>query len=187
MARLIYSYIASLDGFITDENGGFDWAAPDAEVHAFVNELERPVGSYLYGRRMYETMAVWETDPTLAGLSPESADFAAIWKAASKIVFSRTLDKVWTGNTRLTGEFNAPAVHQLKESADRDLSVGGADLAAAAIRAGLVDEIHAILVPEIVGGGQRALPQHRLSVELLGQQQFGNGTVFLRYAVRPPV
>lgn len=187
MARLIYSYIASLDGYIEDESGGFDWAAPDAEVHAFVNELERPIGSYLYGRRMYETMAVWETDPELGALSPESADFAKIWKAATKIIFSRTLDAVWTADTRLAGEFNAAAVHQLKESADRDLSVGGADLAAAAIRAGLVDEIHAILVPEIVGGGKPALPQHRLSVELLDEKHFGNGTVFLRYAVRPPV
>ncbi|SDS77721.1 dihydrofolate reductase family protein [Microlunatus soli] len=187
MARLIYSYIASLDGFVEDENGGFGWAAPDAEVHAFVNDLERPIGSYLYGRRMYETMAVWETDPELATGSPETADFAKIWKAATKIVFSRSLDAVWTADTRLAGEFSAAAVHQLKESADRDLSVGGADLAASAIRAGLVDEIHAILVPEVVGGGKRALPKHRLGLELLDHKGFGNGTAFLRYAVRPPV
>ena len=182
MAKLIYSAITSLDGYVEDEDGKFDWAAPDEEVHAFVNDLERPVGTYLYGRRMYETMAVWETDPSLAELSAASRDFAAIWQAAQKIVYSRTLEAVATTRTRIEREFDPDAVRQAKEAAGRDLLVGGAGLAAEAFRAGLVDELHLFLAPVLVGGGKHALPRGAsLKLELLDERRFGGGTVFLRY------
>ena len=182
MARLIYSAIASLDGYVEDEDGKFGWAEPDEEVHAFVNDLERPVGTYLYGRRLYETMAGWETDPGLAGLSPVTRDFAAIWQAAGKIVYSRTLEAVSTTRTRIEREFDPDAVRQEKEAAASDLLVGGAVLAAEAFRAGLVDELHLLLTPVLVGGGKRALPEGvGLKLELLDERRFGSGTVFLRY------
>lgn len=182
MAKLIYSAIASLDGYVEDEDGKFDWAEPDQEVHAFVNDLERPVRTYLYGRRLYETMAGWETDPSLAEHSPVMRDFAAIWQAAEKIVYSRTLKAVSTTRTRIEREFHPDAVRQEKEAAGSDLIVGGAGLAAEAFRAGLVDELHLFLTPVLVGGGKRALPEGvNLKLELLDERRFRSGTVFLRY------
>jgi dihydrofolate reductase len=177
--KLIYSALASLDGYIEDESGGFEWAAPDAELHAFVNELERPIGTYLYGRRMYATMRVWET---MEPASPVSRDFAQLWRAADKVVYSRTLAAVDTARTRLEREFDADAVRELKATAERDLSVGGADLAAQAIAAGLVDELHLYLLPVVVGGGKRALPQRaHLQLELIDERRFRSGAVFLHY------
>jgi dihydrofolate reductase len=182
MAKLIYAAITSLDGYIEDDTGGFDWAVPDEEVHAFVNDLERPVGTYLYGRGMYETMAGWETDPDLAALSPHTADFAQIWQAADKVVYSTTLGAASTSRTRIERTFDPDRVRQMKASADRDLAVGGPGLAAHAFRAGLVDECHLFLVPVVVGGGKRSLPDHvRLDLDLLDERRFGNGTVHLRY------
>jgi dihydrofolate reductase len=182
MAKLIYSAIASLDGYVEDEDGKFDWAEPDEEVLAFINDLERPVRTYLYGRRLYETMAVWETDPSLAGRSPLMRDFAAIWQAAEKIVYSGTLETVSTTRTRIEREFHPDAVRQEKEAADSDLIVGGAGLAAEAFRAGLVDEFHLFLTPVLVGGGKHALPEGvSLKLELLDERRFRRGTVFLRY------
>jgi dihydrofolate reductase len=182
MAKLIYSAIASLDGYVEDEDGKFDWAEPDQEVHAFLNDLERPVRTYLYGRRLYETMAGWETDPSLAEHSPVMRDFAAIWQAAEKIVYSRTLAAVSTTRTRIEREFHPDAVRQEKEAAGSDLIVGGAGLAAEAFRAGLVDELHLFLTPVLVGGGKHALPEGlNLKLELLDERRFRSGTVFLRY------
>jgi dihydrofolate reductase len=185
LARLIYSAIASLDGYVEDESGEFDWAAPDEEVHQFVNELERPVGTYLYGRRMYETMAFWETDAPLAEASPAMREYAEIWRVADKVVYSRTLSSVSTARTRLERDFAPEAVLELKGSASSDVSVGGADLAAQAIAAGLVDELQLLVVPVVVGGGKRAFPDGvRSELELLDTRPFVGGTVFLRYRVR---
>jgi dihydrofolate reductase len=185
MAKLIYSAISSLDGYIADEDGNFDWAVPDEEVHAFINDLERPVGTYLYGRRMYETMVGWETDPTLAGQSPLMRDFAEIWQAADKVVYSKTLETVSTTRTRLEREFDPEAVRQMKASAGRDISVSGPDLAAQAFRAALVDECYLIVTPIVVGGGKRSLPNDvRLKLELLDERRFDNGMVYLHYRTR---
>jgi dihydrofolate reductase len=185
MAKLIYSAIASLDGYIADEDGNFDWAAPDEEVHAFVNDLERPVGTYLYGRRMYETMVFWETAHTFADQRPVMQDFAEIWQAADKVVYSRTLAAVSSARTRIERDFDPEAVRQLKASAGRDLTVGGPHLAAEAIRAGLVDEYQLFLTPFVVGGGNQALPNNiRLKLELLDERRFGGGVVYLRYRTR---
>jgi dihydrofolate reductase len=182
VAKLIYSAIASLDGYVADEAGEFDWAAPDEEVHAFVNDLERPAGTYLYGRRMYEVMAAWETMP-LAGQPPAMRDFAEIWRAADKIVYSRTLEAAASERTRIEREFDPDSVRRLKATAGRDLSVGGPELAGQTLEAGLVDELHLFLVPVVVGGGKRALPDGvRLELELLDERRFGNGTVYLRCA-----
>ncbi len=181
MGELTYSAIASVDGYIADADGDFGWAAPDEDVHRFVNELERPIGTYLYGRRMYETMAYWET---ASGLPEHEADYAEIWRGADKVVYSRTLADVSTARTRLEREFDPAAVRALKEGSERELSVGGAELAAGALAAGLVDEVHLILAPAIVGGGTRALPDGlRADLELRDERRFGNGTVFLRYRV----
>ncbi len=181
MGKLIYSAIASLDGYTADEKGNFEWAAPSDEVHAFVNDLERPVGTYLYGRRMYEVMLFWETVPA----SPEhpiTNDFTEIWQAADKVVFSKTLDAVSSRRTRLERDFDPDAIRALKAGSDRDLGVGGADLAAQAIRAGLVDEYQLFFVPTIVGGGTRALPSGALvSLELADVRRFATGTVYLNY------
>ena len=186
MAKLIYSAIISLDGYIEDQDGQFDWAAPDEEVHQFINDLERTAGTYLYGRRMYEMMAVWETDPSLAAEGPITRDFAEIWQAADKIVYSKTLGAVSTARTRLERAFDPEAVRQLKAAARQDLAIGGPDLAAHAFRAGLVDECHLFLVPVVVGGGKHALPQGvRLELELLAERHFGSGVVHLRYRVKP--
>jgi dihydrofolate reductase len=186
VAKLIYSVIASLDGYIEDKAGTFDWAAPDEEVHAFVNELERPVGTYLYGRRMYETMVFWDSRPNLADEPPVFQEFAKVWQSAEKIVYSRTLERVTGANTRLEREFDTEAVRQLKAVADRDLTVGGAELAAQAIEARLVDEYQLFLVPVVVGGGKRSLPNVsvRVDLQLLGERRFRNGTVYLRYLCR---
>jgi len=185
MARLVYSFIASLDGYIEDAGGRFDWAAPGEDAHAFVNELEAAVGTYLYGRRMYETMAAWETDPALAEQSPATRDFAAIWQAADKVVYSSTLEAVPTRRTRIEPRFDADEVRELKAAADSDLSIGGAELAGHALAAGLVDECHALLAPAVVGGGKRALPDHvRLDLELTAERRFESGMAYLRYAIR---
>jgi dihydrofolate reductase len=185
MAKLIYLAIASLDGYVADKDGNFDWAVPDEEVHAFINNLDRSVGTYLYGRRMYETMVGWETDPTLADRSPLMRDFAEIWQAADKIVYSRTLERVTTARTRIERDFDPEAVRQMKAAAGHDLMVGGPDLAAQAIEAGLVDEWHLFVAPIVVGGGKQFLPNNvRLKLELLDERRFGNGMVHLRYRTR---
>jgi dihydrofolate reductase len=185
MATLTYTAITSLDGYIEDEGGRFDWAVPDAELHAFVNELERPVGTHLYGRRMYETMAVWQTVGDEPDLSAEEADFAEVWRDLDKVVYSRTLDAVWTPRTRLEREFDPDAVQQLKAAATRGLSVSGPGLAQHALRAGLVDEIHLFMFPVVVGGGKPGLPRDvQLQLELLDERRFGNGVVHLHHRVR---
>jgi dihydrofolate reductase len=185
VAKLIYSAIASLDGYVADEEGNFDWAVPDEEVHTFINDLARPVGTYLYGRRLYETMVGWETDPTLADQSPVMRDFAEIWQAADKIVYSKTLEAVDTARTRIERDFDPEAVRRMKALAGRDLIVGGPELAAQAFRAGLVDECHLFVVPMVVGGGKRSLPKNvRLELELLEEHRFGNGMVYLHYRTR---
>jgi dihydrofolate reductase len=187
MAKLIYSALTSLDGYINDEDGNFDWAAPDEEVHRFVNDLGRPVGTYLLGRRMYETLAVWETIPTGGDQSPAIGDFAGIWRAADKVVYSRTLDTVATARTRIERDFDPEAVRALKASADADLTVGGPSLAANAFRAGLVDECQLFLSPVVVGGGTPSLPDKvRVELELLDERRFGNGVVYLHYRTRSP-
>ena len=181
MAKLLYSAITSLDGYVADRDGSFDWAAPDEEVHAFVNELTRPIGTYLFGRRMYEVMAVWETMQTVDE-PPVMKDYAAIWQAATKIVYSTTLDAVSSARTRIERTFDADAVRQLKAASDSDLSIGGPGLAAHAIEAGLVDEYQLFLAPVVVGGGTQALPDGlRLSLELLDERRFGSGFVHLHY------
>ncbi len=182
MAKLIYSAIASLDGYVADERGNFDWARPDDEVHAFVNDLERSIGTYLYGRRMYEVMAGWETMPTSDDQHPPSRDFAQIWQSADKVVFSTTLAAVATARTRLEREFVTEAIRQLKATSDHDLTVGGPTLAAAALRAGLVDECQLFLNPVLVGGGNAVFPTRiHLTLDLLEERRFGNGVVYLRY------
>jgi dihydrofolate reductase len=184
MANLIYSAIASLDGFTADSNGDFDWAAPDEEVHAFVNDEERPVGTYLYGRRMYETMVYWETASTGDDQPAVVREYARIWQAADKVVYSSTLDAVSSARTRLEREFDPHAVRRLKKAAGRDVTIGGPGLAAYALAAGLVDECHLYLNPVVVGGGTRALPAGlHLELELLDERRFGNGVVYLRYQV----
>ena len=183
MGNLIYSAMMSLDGYTADEQGSFDWAVPDDEVHAFVNELEGPIGTHLFGRRMYETMRAWETmggpdDP------PLTRDFAAIWRASDKIVYSTTLESVSTARTRLERHFDPESVRRLKSTAEHDLSVSGPGLAAHAFRAGLVDECYLYVVPVLVGGGTRALPdQVRVGLTLADERRFDGGTVHLRYRV----
>jgi dihydrofolate reductase len=184
MAKLIYSAIASLDGYVEDEQGKFDWAAPDEEVHAFVNDLERPVGTHLYGRRMYETLVYWETADTGPDQPAVIRDWAAIWRGAEKIVYSRTLDEVSSARTRIEREFGPEQIRQLKRDAGADLSIGGAELAGQAIAAGLVDECHLILHPVLVGGGKSALPSGvRAQLELLDERRFAGGVAYLGYRV----
>ena len=181
MRKLVYSAIASLDGYVADEQGNFDWAAPDEEVHAFVNELERPIGTYLYGRRMYETMVVWET-LDLAGEPDVVRDYAEIWRGTDKIVFSRTLTEPASARTRIERDVDPEAVSRLKAEAERDLSVGGSELAAQALDAGLVDELHLFLMPVLVGGGTRALSQTaQVELKLVDEHRFTQGTVHLHY------
>jgi dihydrofolate reductase len=185
MAKLIYSAITSLDCYVADEDGNFDWAAPDEEVHTFVNGLERRVGTYLYGRRMYEVMVFWETADTLAGQPSFVQDFAEIWRAADKIVYSKTLETISSARTRIERDFDPEAVRKIKASAGRDISVGGPDLAAQAIKVGLVDECHLFVTPIVVGGGKQSLPNNvRLRLELLDERRFGNGVVHLHYRTR---
>ncbi len=184
MAKLIYSALTSLDGYLADEEGNFDWAMPDEEVHTFINDLERPVGTHLYGRRMYETMVYWETVHTVAD-HPVEQDFAEIWRAAEKVVYSNTLETVSSARTRIERGFDPDAIRQMKASAERDISVGGPDLAAQAFRAGLVDECHLFLAPIVIGGGKRALPEGvRVVLELLDERRFGNGMVYLHYRTK---
>jgi dihydrofolate reductase len=214
MGRLIYSAITSLDGYVVDTNGHFDWAVPDEETHAFVNDLERTIGTYLYGRRLYEVMAAWETmpidvrptdvrptdvrptdarptDARPAGTRPADGDrrpvmldYARIWQAADKVVYSTTLDDVATSRTRIERRFDPDAVRRLVASADGDVSIGGATLAGHAIRAGLVDDWHLFLTPVVVGGGVRALPDGvRARLELLAARRFASGVVHLHHRV----
>jgi dihydrofolate reductase len=186
MAKLIYSAIASLDGYIADEHGKFDWAAPDEEVHAFANDLERPISTHLYGRRMYEVMKVWESDVILEGQPAVMRDFAEVWRAADKIVFSRSLREVETSRTRLEQAFDPAAVRTLKQTLEGEISIGGAELAGQALEAGLVNEVHLLLVPVAVGAGKPALPINKqLALELQEHRSFGNGTVYLRYRLGP--
>jgi dihydrofolate reductase len=184
MAKLIYSFLASLDGYIADETGDFEWAIPDEEVLDFINVAERDVGTYLYGRTMYEMMIGWENDPTVAAQSPKSAEFAQIWQAAEKIVFSRTLEAVSTKRTRIERGFDPALVRAIKAEASHDLNVSGANVAASAWRAGVIDECHVFVAPMLVGGGKRMFPDGlRQPLELLDERRFRNGMVFLRYAV----
>ena len=185
MAKLIYSAITSLDGYVADEDGKFHWSVPDEEVHTFINDLERPVGTYLYGRRMYEVMVYWETAHTLADQPAYERDFAAIWQSAEKIVYSTTLQTVSSARTRIEREFVPEAVRRIKAASARDIGVGGPDLAAQAIKGGLVDECHLFVTPILVGGGKQAFPDKvRLNLELLDERRFGNGVVHLRYRTR---
>lgn len=184
MGKLIYSAITSLDLYVEDEHGDFTWAAPDAGLHAFVNDAERPIGTYLYGRRMYETMRSWELSGEEA--PAVSREYGEIWRAAEKVVFSRTLPAPTTARTRIEREFTPDAVRRLKESSPTDLSVGGAELAAVALAAGLVDEVQLFLMPVLVGGGKPALPRRlRCGLTLLNERRFAGGAVQLRYGVHP--
>ena len=182
MVKLIYIANVSLDGFIEDASGSFEWTAPDEEVFAFITDLVRSVGTYLYGRRLYETMAVWETDATLAAQSESMADFAKVWQAADKVVYSTTLQAASTARTRLERSFDPDAVGDMKRSATTDLTVGGANLAAHAFKAGLVDECHLFIRSVVVGGGKPALPRDtRAELELVDERRFTSGVVYLRY------
>ncbi len=184
VAKLIYFQPTSLDGYIEDKTGSFEWAAPDSEVHAFVNDLVRPVGTFLYGRRMYETMIYWETASAQPDQSPIERDFTDLWQAADKIVFSRTLEATASARTRLERDFDPDAIRALKASATRDIGIGGPGLAAHALAAGLVDEIQLLLSPVVVGGGKPALPDGvRLDLTLITERRFASGTVYLHYRV----
>jgi dihydrofolate reductase len=185
VAKLIYSAITSLDGYVADEDGNFDWAVPDEEVHAFINDLERPVGTYLYGRRLYEMIVAWETAHALPDKPPFMQDYAKIWQTADKIVYSETLETASSARTRIERDFDPEAIGQKKALAERDLLVGGPDLAAQAIEAGLVDEWHLFIAPVVVGGGKRSLPDNvSLHLELVDERRFGNGMVYLYYRTR---
>jgi dihydrofolate reductase len=184
MPKLIYQAIASLDGYVEDETGNFGWAAPDDEVHAFVNDLERPIGTYLYGRRMYETMVFWETVSTGTDQSVVSRDFAEIWRTADKVVYSRSLETVSSARTRIERDLDPETVRRLKETSTSDITIGGPEIAGRALALGLVDECHLFLGPIVVGGGKRALPDGlRARLELLDERRFANGVIYLRYRV----
>ena len=182
MAKLIYFTPTSLDGFIADGAGDLDWSAPDEQVMAFINELMRPIGTYLYGRKTYETMAVWQTPEVIPDLTPHMREFAPIWQAAGKVVYSRSLEAVPTPNTRLEREFDFQPVQDLKARSPHDVTVGGPELAAQAIRAGLVDEYHLLVVPAMLGRGRRVFPDNaRIELELLDERRVGKGWIYLRY------
>jgi dihydrofolate reductase len=184
MAKLIYVSNVSVDGYIEDEHGNFDWTAPNDEVFAFITDLVRSLGTYLYGRRMYETMAVWETEPALAAQSELMGDFAKVWQAAEKVVYSATLDAVTTAKTKLERNFDLDSVRDLKASAANDLILGGPTIAAHAFKAGLIDECHLFIHPVFVGTGKPSLPRDtRAELELLDQRRFNNGVVYLRSRV----
>lgn len=185
MAKLIYSAFTSLDGYVADETGNFDWAELDEEVFAFINIRERRVGTYLFGRKVYEMMAVWETPDVIPDLPATALEYAPIWQAAEKIVYSTTLQTVSTANTRLERTFDPDVVRELKAGATRDLAVGGPALAAQAIRAGLVDEYHLLIAPVIAGSGNPYLPgKVSVQLELLGERRFGNGLVYVWYRAK---
>ncbi len=185
MGKLIYVTPVSLNGHIADETGDYEWAAPDDEVHAFINDVMRPVGTYIYGRKMYQTMAVWETPDVIPGPTPAMLDFARIWQAADKIVNSKSLETVSTGKTRLEREFDPQVVGGRKAQWTHDVALGGPTLAAHAIRAGIVDEYHLLVAPIILGGGKPVLPGNvRVTLELVDERGFDNGTVYLRYRAR---
>jgi dihydrofolate reductase len=185
MAKLIYSAISSLDGYVADAEGNFDWSVPDEEVHQFVNDLERPIGTYLFGRRMYEVMRSWETAPTGNREPSAGQEYATIWQAADKIIYSRSLENASTARTRIEREFDPNAIRQLKAAAGRDISVGGPTLAGQALKLGLVDECHLFLSPVVVGGGTQALPDNiRVELQLLDERRFDNGVVHLHYRVK---
>jgi dihydrofolate reductase len=184
VANLIYVTNVSLDGFIEDERGNFDWTEPDDEQFAFITDLIRPVGTYLYGRRLYESMAVWETEPALAAQSELRADFAQVWQAADKIVYSTTLDAVSTAKSRLESRFDPDVIREVKDTAGRDLTVGGANFAAHAFRAGLIDECHLFIGPAMLGGGKPSLPSDlRVELDLLDERRFDNGVVYVRHRI----
>jgi dihydrofolate reductase len=185
MAHLIYTANMSLDGYSEDVDGKFDWTDPSGEVFQFITNLLRADGTHLYGRRMYQTMMFWETDPNLAAESPLMRDFAQVWQAADKIVYSRTLETVSTRKTQIERNFDPEAIRRLKENVEQDIHIGGSELAAQAFRLGLIDECQLFLIPIIVGGGKKSLPDNvRLGLELLEEHRFGNGVVFLRYRVK---
>jgi dihydrofolate reductase len=185
LAKLIYSMLTSLDGYVADRDGNFEWAMPDDEVHTFVNDLERGVGTYLLGRRMYEVMIPWETMHTLPDPPPFVLDFAKIWQAADKVVYSTTLEAVSAGRTRIERNFDPEAVREMKAALGHDMTIGGPQLAAQAFKARLVDECHLFLTPIIVGGGKQSLPDEvRLKLELLDERRFGNGMVYVRYGTQ---
>jgi dihydrofolate reductase len=185
VANLIYSVITSFDGYVADENGNFDWGEPDEEVHAFINDRERPIGTYLYGRRMYDTMVYWETLSTRDQPS-HIRDYTQIWQAADKVVYSRGLPTVASARTRIERDFDPDAIRRMKDSATSDLSIGGPELAGQALRAGVVDEFAVFVAPVVVGAGNPALPAKlRLDLELLDERRFGNGMAFLRYQIGP--
>jgi len=184
MSKLFFLMTSSLDGYIADENGNLDWAEPDEEVHRFVNDLLRPVGTFLFGRRVYEVMLVWET-MELAGQPSYVQDFGGIWKAADKIVYSTTLEKVSSARTRIERDFDPAAVRRMKATAKGDIEIGGPELAGQAISAGLVDELHLLVAPVVIGGGKRLFPETvRVKLELLGERRFGSGVVYLHYRTR---
>jgi dihydrofolate reductase len=185
MSKLIYFMPMSLDGFIAGETDSLDWSVPDEEVLAFINDLHRPIGTYLYGRKNYETMTVWETPDVIPGQTPAIVDFGRIWQAANKIVYSKSLATVSTPKTRLEREFEPQAIRDLKAQLPHDISVAGPNLAAQAIRAGLVDEYHLLVVPAMLGDGKRVLPSNAgVKLELLDERRFGKGWVYLRYRTR---
>lgn len=182
MAKLIYAGIVSLDGYFADANDKFDWAMPSEEIHTFINDLERKIGTHLYGRRLYEIMTAWETMHTLAGQPPIVLDYSAIWRSADKIVFSKSLKAVSSSRTTIQTEFDAEVVRNLKNKSERDLSIGGPDLAAQAIKAGLVDEYRLFITPVLVGGGKQFFPENvHLNLKLVEELRFGNGVVHLHY------
>ena len=184
MAPLIYSMTTSLDGYIADESGDLSWSAPDEEVHRFVNDLQRPIGTYLFGRRMYEVMVYWEDATAFADEPDFVQDFATVWQAADKIVYSRTLEQATSAKTRIEREFDPEAVRRLKAQAERDMAVAGPELAAQAIGAGLVDELQLVVAPVVIGGGKQALPDGvPLRLELLDQRRFAGGMTYLRYGI----
>lgn len=181
MARLLFFAITSLDGYIEDESGDFMWAAPAEDVHAFTNDVIRPVGVHLYGRKMYETMVFWEAN---GDDDPIGRDFATMWRAADKVVFSRTLTAVASERTRLERAFDPSMVRAMKANSPTDISISGPELAAHAFAAGLVDDVHLLLVPTLVGGGKRALPAGaRISLALVDEHRFASGFVYLKYQV----
>lgn len=186
MSKLIYFTLTSLDGFIAGETDDLDWSVPGEKVSNFINDRMRPIRTYLYGRKIYETMKVWETPDVLPDLTPDMMEFAQVWQAADKIVYSRTLDTVSTPNTRLEREFEPQAIRALKAQLPHDISVSGANLAAQAIRAGLVDEYELLIVPVMLGDGKRVLPDHLgIELDLLDVHHVDNGWVYLRYGTQP--